>query len=60
MTKEEARKIIMSVSQRALSLFRSENPLPKKPSEDYFNRQIAFINAYLNGNVSEETMLAAI
>ncbi len=60
MPKEEARKIIMSVSQRALSLFRSENPLPKKPSEDYCNRQIAFINEYLNGNVSEETMLAAI
>ena len=58
--KEFARKIIMEASQRALKIFREDNPLPPKPNEEYFDRQREFINAYVFSHVPEETRLAAI
>ncbi len=50
----------MQASQTALAIFRQENPLPEKPSIEYFKRQVDFINGYVFANVSEETRKAAI
>lgn len=65
MEKNDAREIIMAASQRAMALFRVENPLPSvfasvAEREDYFNRQVDFINGYITANVSEETQAEAI
>ena len=59
-SKQEARKIVMDASQTAMQLFRQDNPLPENPSDEYFVRQINFINGYIATHVSAEIQMAAV
>ena len=58
--KAAAREIIMSESQKAMKIFRADNPLPPVITTEYLDRQLAFINAYLMENVPEYIRKAAV
>lgn len=60
MKKQNAHRIIMEETNRALAVFRSLYPLPQNPDTDYFERQRKFINSVLEKTLSEEVKKAAI
>ncbi len=60
LTKASARDLVVSESQKAMKLFRADNPLPSVITTEYLDRQLAFINGYLIENVPEMIRKAAV
>ena len=60
MDKEEARSIVMAASQKAMHLFREDNPLTMPVTREYLDRQRNFINRYVHEHVPEDVQCAAV
>ena len=52
MKQEEARKVIMMASQKAIAEYRKTNPIDLKNLDEYLSRQMKYVNDYVRRTVS--------